>query len=69
MPRVYIQDIRAAGMCNHGAREWFRIHNLDWFDFLQNGISFDVAEQFSDVDAKAVLQFAIKREKENKHGC
>lgn len=68
MPKVYIQDIRAAGMCNHGAREYFRLHNLDWFDFLQNGISFDVLEQFGDIDAKTVLQIAIKRERENKYG-
>lgn len=68
MPKVYIQDIRAAGMCNHGAREYFRLHNLDWFDFLQNGISFDVAERLGDVDAQTVLKLAIKREKENNRG-
>lgn len=35
---ITMPDIRAARMCSGGSREFFRIHNLDWPDFLLNGI-------------------------------
>lgn len=36
---VTIGDIRKAGHCVAGARAWFAAHDLDFRDFLSNGIS------------------------------
>jgi hypothetical protein len=35
---VTIDDVRRAGHCVKGAREWFDRHGLDFRDFIQNGI-------------------------------
>lgn len=38
-PKVqcYVRHIRAASLCTGGAREWFKLHNWSWPDFLANG--------------------------------
>jgi hypothetical protein len=36
--RVYTRHIRAAKVCMGGSRQFFVKHNLDWNDFLDNGI-------------------------------
>lgn len=35
---IRMPDLRAALMCSRGARYFFERHNLDWQDFLKNGI-------------------------------
>lgn len=40
---ITIEDIRRAGHCVSGTRAWFSRQNLDFRDFLKNGIS---AEKF-----------------------
>jgi hypothetical protein len=37
-PRIHLGDVRAAGYCVLGARDWFRRHGLDWRGFVRNGI-------------------------------
>ena len=37
--RIRIDDVRAAGYCSSGAKRWFALHDLDFRDFLKNGIS------------------------------
>ena len=37
-PRCFIRHIRAARLCSGGTRQWWSAHNLDWNDFLANGI-------------------------------
>lgn len=37
-PIIRIDDIRLAGFCVTGARRWFSEHNLDFRDFIKNGI-------------------------------
>ena len=39
MERITINDVRRAGHCVRGAREWFERHDLDFRDFLKNGIA------------------------------
>ena len=35
---ITITDIRAAGHCVRGAKDWFDRHGLDFRDFLKRGI-------------------------------
>ncbi|WP_242137001.1 hypothetical protein [Sphingomonas sp. TREG-RG-20F-R18-01] len=37
--RITIQNIRDAGYCATGAKRWFAAHNLDFRDFMKNGIA------------------------------
>lgn len=46
-------DIRAAKMCSKGTRKFFERHELDWDDFLKNGID---AQKFIDTGDAMALQ-------------
>lgn len=37
-PICYMRHIRAAKLCSGGARGWFARNDLDWTDFLTNGV-------------------------------
>lgn len=37
--RITISDVRRAGHCVTGARDWFERHELDFRDFIRNGIA------------------------------
>jgi hypothetical protein len=37
--RITIDDVRQAGHCVAGARDWFGRHGLDFRDFIRNGIT------------------------------
>ncbi|AAQ63344.1 tail assembly chaperone [Burkholderia phage BcepNazgul] len=37
-PTIYIRHIFKAGMCERGAREWFKSHGLSFRDMLRNGL-------------------------------
>jgi hypothetical protein len=37
--RITIDDVRQAGHCVAGARDWFARHGLDFRDFIRNGIA------------------------------
>jgi hypothetical protein len=37
-PVIRMSDLRAGRMCSRGARAFAERHNLDWQDFLRNGI-------------------------------
>ena len=69
MTTVRIQDLRAAGFCNHGAREFFKQHDCDWYDFLQNGVDADKALATNDANAALAVEYARKRERETNDGC
>lgn len=59
---ITINDVRLAGHCVKGAREWFDRHDLDFRDFIKNGIS---EERFlSSGDALAAEIVKRKRERE-----
>ena len=53
---VTMADVRRSHMCSKGARCFFEKHNLDWIDFLQNGIKSTVLEQFDDAMVQQVLE-------------
>lgn len=33
---------RGAGYCSGKSRDWFARHNLDWLDFVRNGIDAEI---------------------------
>jgi len=59
---ITINDIRAAGHCVRGAREWFDRHGLDFRDFVKNGI--DEQRFLASGDALAARVVEMKRERE-----
>ncbi len=59
--RITINDIRAAGHCVGGAREWFDRHGLDFRDFIKNGIS--EADFLASGDGLAERVAWLKRER------
>lgn len=59
---VTTQDLRAAKICFGGARPWFRRHELDWSDFVANGVPAERLEATGDAPALRVVAEARKRE-------
>lgn len=46
--RVYSRHIRAAKICMNGSRQFFVKHDLNWNDFLDNGIPVSVLKKIGD---------------------
>lgn len=63
--RVRHRHIRAARICMKGSRDFFAKHDLDWNDFLANGIPVAVLEEIGDPIA---LRAAEEARKEEAHG-
>lgn len=64
--RITITDIRAAGHCVSGARDWFARHRLDFRAFLKNGIAEE--EFLATGDSLAAEVIKHKRERERTRG-
>lgn len=62
MTTLFIRHIRDSGFCAAGAREWAKRHNINYIDFLQNGIDCDVLEQTGDHFALTVCRYAREQE-------
>lgn len=60
-PVITMRDIRAAKMCSGGARQFFQRHNLDWSDFLVNGIKSSLLSATGDSMALRVVEVANGR--------
>lgn len=58
---VTLNDIRAIGFCNKGARVWFDRHGLDWHDFVKNGIDETTLEATGDAMALRAISQARRR--------
>ena len=57
---ITVTDCRRAGHCATGIKQWFDSHDLDFRDFLKNGIE---EEKFlATGDAMAVRVVALKRD-------
>jgi hypothetical protein len=48
MSRVTVTELRRAGHCASGIRRWFEAHDLDFRDFLKNGIEEETLRQTGD---------------------
>mgnify|MGYP000619193081 CR=1 FL=1 len=53
--KITMRDLRACNMCSRGARKFFERHNLDWNDFIKNGVDCDVVAKTKDAMAMKVV--------------
>ena len=58
---VRMEHVRLARMCSRGARAFFVRHNLDWQEFLKNGIAADLLIETGDAMASLVVEVARGR--------
>lgn len=59
---IRMRHVRKAKLCSRGARSFFELNDLDFYDFLKNGISSDKLIATGDSMALSVVKVA---EKEN----
>lgn len=59
--RITMADVRAAGLCCRGCKEWFRLRGLDFNDFLKNGIALSQIEHLNDALVDQVMASKNKR--------
>lgn len=55
---ITINHIKQTTMCTRGARVFFNRHNLDWSDFLKNGINEEAILATNDAMARKVVEKA-----------
>lgn len=62
MIRVHVRHIKSGNLkyCHKGARFWFQFHNLDWIDFIKNGLPVETLEATGDAMALAAVEEARK---------
>ena len=58
---VRMGDMRSLRYCARGVREFFARHELDYSDFLQNGVPAEKLLAASDNDAMAVAAVEVAR--------
>lgn len=58
---VFQKDMRSLKYCSRGVRDFFKRHELDYSDFLKNGIPASTLEATGDAMAKAVAEVARGR--------
>jgi hypothetical protein len=58
MTRVTMRHIRAAKLCRRGTKAFFERHDLDWIDFLKNGIEAEKLAATGDAMALRVVEIA-----------
>lgn len=63
---IYVRHARAVlcpngrGYCSQGMRQFAQLHNLDWEDFVKNGIDSSILGAIDDVMVKRVIAEAEK---------
>lgn len=61
---ITINDVRAAGHCVRGAKDWFERHGLDFRGFIKNGITEEEFLASGDALAKRIVDLKKERERE-----
>lgn len=56
-----MEHIRLARMCSRGTRDFFKRHNLDWDEFLREGIDEEKLLATGDEMARQVVEVANGR--------
>lgn len=60
---VTLQDCRNSGVfCVDGGKAFFEKHQLNWKDFLKNGIRSDILESFNDGMVNKIVETARGRQ-------
>jgi hypothetical protein len=62
MTTLRIKHIRQAGYCASGTRVWFERHNINYVEFLKNGIDVEILEATGDHFALVASQLARDEE-------
>jgi len=62
MTIVRFCDVRALNYCNVGVRAFCKKHNIDYADFVKNGIDADLLLSTNDAMAIKAIDQAQKRE-------
>lgn len=62
MTKIILDDCKELGFCNHGLREMCKSNNIDWWEFLQNGIDITEVEHIDDENMRAAIAVAKLRE-------
>ena len=63
--KIYIRHVRNANICRQGARQFAEKYNIDWHDFLKNGVDVEVLLAVNDAQVNQVVEVA---KKELSHG-
>ena len=59
---ITIEDVRKAGYCVRGARQWFSAHGMNFRTFLTDGIPADEFVEKGDALAARVVALKVERE-------
>lgn len=63
---VYSSDLRKIKFCSGGAREFFKTYQLDYSDFLKNGIDSELLKALNngqgDAMSNRVIEYIAKRD-------
>lgn len=57
-PRVHMRHLRTAKFCAPGAKDWWASNNLDFRDFVRNGIDAETLLKTGDPRALRVVEIA-----------
>lgn len=60
--RITVTDTRLADHCVRGVKEWFEHYNLDFRDFLKNGIDAETFLATGDALAARIVELKLERE-------
>lgn len=64
-PLITVSDVKLAGHCVSGLKEWFLRHDLDLRDFIKNGIRASVLREKGDFLSERVIERKLARERES----
>ncbi len=65
---IFVHDIRQLGMCISGIKEMARIHNLDFYRFMKEGIDIEQIKHIDDSNFRTIIAHVMKKQKENPDG-
>ena len=58
--KITLKDCCHAGHCIPGLREWFKNHDLDFRDFVRNGITVSRLRSLKDGQSDDVIEHAYR---------
>lgn len=58
--RIHIRHVHAAKICSRGARDFFTRHQMDWGQFLREGMHVSELDGFDDAFLNRVIEIARK---------
>ena len=63
--QCHVRHIRQAAICMGGARDWFKLRDWDWSDFLSNGRPASDFVATGDPFAQRVVRAAVAEGRDN----